>query len=274
MNPDLFSFSARSKGRLAPILALVGLLGCRSPEATPARPAGAFIEVGPNIPEAPDLAAILRPYRTELEARFSRVLADCPEGLNRQRPDLPLGQWITDVMRRQAAALIGSEVQVAVTNSGGLREDLPPGPILLRHVYEVFPFENTLVVGELKGSELRRFAMELAQTGEPFSGLSIRVSGPQEAPSLDRLTFADGAPVDAERTYLVATTEYLVVNGDKTPTLKTLRKVRSLSLTLRQVAIDAVESLGQKGLPLSHPPETRLWRPADWIYRRTTGERR
>lgn len=270
--PSIFSFAAFRWKALAPVLGLLLAVGCQRPRPVPVLPGTAFIQVGREIAEAKDLASTLRPYRAELEARFSRILAQSPTGLDRSRPAVPLGQWITDEMRKQATHLLGSEVQVAVTNNGGLRVDVPPGPVTLRHIYEIFPFENTLVVGELKGTELQRFALELAQTGEPFSGLSIRVSGTQDDPHLDVLTLTDGTRLDPDQTYLIATTEYLVASGDKTPTLKTLRNVKSLSLTLRQVAIDAVEALGQKGLPLMQAPEVRLSRPSGWINRRTTGQ--
>lgn len=279
--PHAFTFREHLK-RWAILVGLLAATACQVPQALPPpvqavtpKPL-AYIVVGSDIPEADDLASTLRPYRAELEAQFSKVLVQCPQGINRAKPHVPMGQWVTDTMRARASLVLGTPVALAVTNTGGLRVDFPAGPITLRHIYEVFPFENTLVVGELRGNELIRFAMELAETGEPFSGLSIKVSGPQGAARFDGLTLVGGEPIDPTKIYLITSTEYLVSNGDRTPTLKTLRNVRKLNLTVRQMAIDAVEALGREGKPLAQVVEPRLVRPADWTNRRTkplAGER-
>lgn len=257
--------------RVVPVLALLAGAACGAPITRPSNPKEAFIRVGPEIREASDLNETLEPYRAELKAQFSRTLAQCPSGLDRSRPDIPLGQWFTDVLRARARAQLGRDVDLAITNAGGLRIDLPPGAVTLRHIYEIFPFENTLVVGELKGRDLQRFALELATTGEPFSGMRIQVSGPQSAPILEKLELENGTPVEPEKTYLIATSDYLIVNGDRTPTMRTLRNAQYLGITLRQIAIDAVEDLGRRGMPVELAPSVRLKRPSDWNRVRSNG---
>ena len=50
------------------------------------------------------------------------------------------GNWITDHMRAQASA------DVAIHNRGGIRRALPAGPITRRLLFEILPFDNTVVL--------------------------------------------------------------------------------------------------------------------------------
>ncbi len=57
----------------------------------------------------------------------------------------PLGNLVVDMIR---ASTKGADV--AVMNGGGLRANLPKGPLTYGHVYEVLPFDNQLVTLKLK----------------------------------------------------------------------------------------------------------------------------
>jgi len=39
-------------------------------------------------------------------------------------------------------------------NQGGVRDIIPKGPLLERHIWNVMPFDNTVVVGTFKGRDL------------------------------------------------------------------------------------------------------------------------
>jgi 2',3'-cyclic-nucleotide 2'-phosphodiesterase (5'-nucleotidase family) len=42
----------------------------------------------------------------------------------------------------------------AFVNNGGLRDDLPEGPLLARHIWNIMPFDNIVVIARVKGSDL------------------------------------------------------------------------------------------------------------------------
>ena len=54
---------------------------------------------------------------------------------------------------------------IAWVNTGNLRDTLPKGPILIRSIWNLLPFDNYIVIGKFKGSELppaitRRYPVE------------------------------------------------------------------------------------------------------------------
>jgi 2',3'-cyclic-nucleotide 2'-phosphodiesterase (5'-nucleotidase family) len=54
----------------------------------------------------------------------------------------------------------GTGADLAYVNPGGVRDSLPRGPLLARHVWNVMPFDNHVVVGEFAGRELPRWLVE------------------------------------------------------------------------------------------------------------------
>ena len=59
-----------------------------------------------------------------------------------------IGTLIADCMREAAGS------QVALTNSGGIKTSLGSGPVTLRNLYDILPFENNLVTVDLSGWQL------------------------------------------------------------------------------------------------------------------------
>jgi 2',3'-cyclic-nucleotide 2'-phosphodiesterase (5'-nucleotidase family) len=39
-------------------------------------------------------------------------------------------------------------------NLGGVRDTIPQGPVLVRHIWDIMPFDNEVVVGTFKGRDL------------------------------------------------------------------------------------------------------------------------
>jgi len=223
---------------------------------TPRLERGGNDPIAAAIPDDPDLARVIAPLAEEIHASFGRVIAQAPHGLARREGpgELPLGFLLADAMRAGAAAAIGTEVRLAFTNSGGIRRDLPLGPVQVGDLYEVVPFDNELVVAEYTGAEVLAIVREAIQRrgGEPLSGLRVTAAGPLEQPQVTA-TWADGTALDPAATYRVATSDYLLSNGDATPTLKRGRHVVLTSVPVRQLLIDWCEREGKAGRPVEAP---------------------
>ncbi len=142
------------------------------------------------------------------------------------RKESEVGNLVADAM---LAAF--PDVDVAITNSGGLRADLPAGELIRKHLHAVMPFNNRLVLLAMSGEALRtairvgasgaqgvmqvaggRYHFDPTRTG----GSDLDDDGELEGWETDRLctAHADGEPIDPERTYRVATTDFLVAGGD------------------------------------------------------------
>jgi len=221
---------------------------------------GGYAPVAASVADDPDLAKAIAPLAAELRASFGRVIADAPMGMERggTHGEFPLGFLLADVMRAGAAAAVGEEVRIAFTNAGGIRRDLPAGPVHVGDLYEVMPFDNELVVAEYTGAEVLAIVREaiLRKGGEPISGLRASVTGDPRHPQV-AITLSDGGAIDPAGMYRAATTDYLLANGDATPTLKLGRHVVLTSKPVRQLLIDYCEALGKDGRPILAPGDER-----------------
>jgi 5'-nucleotidase len=159
--------------------------------------------------------------------------------------DSPLGNLFADAYR---AGLPGADVAINNT-SGGLRADLPSGPLTFGSVFEVMPFDNRLVAFHLTGAELRTvLANQISRNAAllGMSGVHARVTCERGVVTVG-LVRPDGAPItDADR-LLVATSDFLATGGDSIFTPVTPANgfaiVRDIGL-VRDVVVDWFKQRG------------------------------
>jgi 2',3'-cyclic-nucleotide 2'-phosphodiesterase (5'-nucleotidase family) len=86
--------------------------------------------------------------------------------------DVPIGSAKRTLERRDVRTLIAKIMQsstgadLAYMNSGGVRDRLPAGVVLARSIWNIMPFDNQIVQGKMKGSEMpEEFRKEFAALG-------------------------------------------------------------------------------------------------------------
>ena len=123
----------------------------------------------------------------------------------------PLGNLFTDLMR---AARPGADV--AITNGGGLRADLPAGPLTYGALYQASPFDNRFALVRMSVRELAAILREnLEGTGGFFSVSGVRVEAACAGGALDvRILDERGRPLAPARELTVAMTDYLATSGE------------------------------------------------------------
>jgi 5'-nucleotidase / UDP-sugar diphosphatase len=116
--------------------------------------------VDSTIPDDPELANLMWPYSVQLNQDidlngvFSYVDPVGGETIARNDPsggDSQLGNLVARAMQTQQ----GVDAQFAFTNSLGIRADFNFGPLTNEQMFNVFPFENTIVVIYLSGIEVQ-----------------------------------------------------------------------------------------------------------------------
>jgi len=163
--------------------------------------------------EDPAVAATIKKFSEQVQKEMGRQISESAADLGPSKAglDSDIGNWFTDAMRRQSGA------DVAIQNTSGIRSDMKAGRITVRDVFQVMPFENTLVKLTLTGEQLRRLAADNIQ-GEKgfsklqFSGLKVTFKKPYGDPAgvtLER----DGKPVADTDKFSVATNNYLTTGG-------------------------------------------------------------
>ena len=154
---------------------------------------------------------------TEVIARYSpqveplmEIVGYSEDEYSKQRPESGLSNFAADVIRTIAEQETGRKVDVGLTNFGGIRTSLPKGAVRVYDIFSIFPFDNCIVVFDIKGSDLRRFLTGMAgRRVEALSGVEMDICDRKPV----KINVA-GAPLDDEQTYTFATSNFLMDGGD------------------------------------------------------------
>jgi len=118
-----------------------------------------------------------------------------------------IGDWECDVVREKC------NTDIAFVNGAGIRKDLNAGPITLRDMWEINPFNNTLVTFSVSGKMLRTM-MEVqagisARDFMQISGITFEFDESQSAGEKVTELLFNGIDVDDKKTYSIATNNYI-----------------------------------------------------------------
>ena len=103
------------------------------------------IDVDPKIyPPDPAVAAEVKKWEDQVSAIVDRPLAVSKRAFT--KPEMK--QLLQQAVREETGA------DFAWINQGGIRDPLPEGQLLERNIWNVMPFDDVLVVGTFKGSQL------------------------------------------------------------------------------------------------------------------------
>ncbi len=131
-----------------------------------------------------------------------------------------LGNLITDAMAAKAGA------DIALQNGGGIRTGIAPGTITYRDVLMVQPFGNTLVVIDMTGQQIvdmLNFAATVYGGGGFPQVSGIKWTLNKTAGAAENVMIGDAA-IDLNKTYKVATNNFMAAGGDGYAVLKDLPK--------------------------------------------------
>ena len=189
-----------------------------------------------GVPPDPAALKVLQPWLRKIDQKMKTVLGVAVAPLPRTHPtqDSPLYDLVADVYREKTGT------QIALANTGGIRTDLPAGPITYGKVFEILPFENTLVTLKLTGTQLKR---SLAVTLTAVSG--VRAVYDQSKPKNEKLvsvTLADGSPVADNATYTVTVNDFMLAGGDDYTELARGSEIMDTGILLRDALSEYISS--------------------------------
>jgi len=120
------------------------------------------------------------------------------------------GNWFCDLMLAARP-----DAQVALTNGGGLRADLPAGELTYGQLFEALPFDNRFAIVDVTGKDLRKLVTFNLQHGGAFlswGGLTAKARC--KADKLDVQIAVAGKPLGDGTRYKLATSDFLASGGD------------------------------------------------------------
>jgi len=203
---------------------------------------GKQLPVTEKAAETPEIENFIRPYRDHINKDLDNVLAYCPETL-----DKSTGKWQTGIgsLMADVCVLRGNivfnarekkNIDLCLLNHGGIRAILPKGNVTTRSAFEIMPFENSLVVLALKGEQISEIAAYIIKEKkpQPLSGMTFTITKDNKAKNI----MVQGNPLDLNKTYYVATNDYLANGGDSMTFFAKNTQKFDLNYKLRDVLID------------------------------------
>lgn len=156
----------------------------------------------------PEVNLLVNHYITETSKVYDVVIGETKVPLTREKnKESSLGNLISDIIESSV------KCDFAVTNSGGIRTNLPAGKIKLRDLYLMFPFENTIVYTTLTGKEIK----EMFEYGIKNKYGILQVSKSVKVkilPNGELEIKIKDTPLSEQKNYVVATNSFVGSGGD------------------------------------------------------------
>lgn len=201
-------------------------------------------------------AKLINPYKAKMSAEMNTYIATVDSPFSNAFFIGNLGRLAADYMLLTANKISEKEFGIpchfAISNNGGFRTGLYPGPITLQQLYEVMPFENELVLVQISGKDVDSLFQYIAKLqGTPAAGfemvfkkgttrqqnryLNVKLNSQPIHSVNDLLSPSYTEPLDTRRDYLIAVNSYMAVGGDGFTMLKNAKKIHYTGINLRTI---------------------------------------
>ena len=163
-----------------------------------------------------------------------------------------LGNFAADAMRFYP----GVETEIALTNTLGIRADIPPGEITIDDLFNSMPFDNTITTMFLSGREVQelldyvsfRSTERGCQSQAQVAGIEFTMDcNPIDPGAKDILI--NGIPLDMNGTYELATNNYIANGGSGFEVLERNTTQFDTGISIRDVVKAAFIEYGELPQP-------------------------
>jgi len=157
-----------------------------------------------------EIAALVDSLETKIRKEMDQQIGTLgKDWIRNSKDESNIGNWICDVTKKKF------NVDIAFQNSGGIRKNLSAGPIKVRDIWEISPFDNSIQIIELTGKQLIgliNYRLENPRDLLQIAGLKVYFDG--KTGILKKAT-VDEEPIDEEKIYKVATNNYIMSHSQR-----------------------------------------------------------
>lgn len=198
--------------------------------------------------------AYYKPYKDSLDKIMKIPLAILSEDLSKKMPESTLGNMMADIMLNQTQVYYANNIDMAIVNYGGIRvPTLTKGNLLVENAYLLMPFDNYLVVQKLTGQQVQYLCDSIASLGGwPIAGMSFQIKN-KKAININ----VQQQPLQLNKIYTLATSDYLANGGDGLSILKSIPNTQTGKL-YREAIIEYWKEQTKAGKQISSKLENRI----------------
>jgi 2',3'-cyclic-nucleotide 2'-phosphodiesterase (5'-nucleotidase family) len=221
---------------------IIGLTSCKQDYKTLKKIEGKQISIDSTHIQKASIEEFVSPYRRRINEVLDSTLAYAPKTITKTDGEFntSAGNLMADIVLSEANPIFksrtGKEIDFVLLNHGGIRSIISAGNVSARNAFEVMPFENNIVVAEIKGKDVLEMVSFLIKSGRahPIAGMQIVLDKSKKL----RYTKINGKFLHPESTYNVATSDYLVSGGDNMGFFKNNTSVTDTDYLIRNAMID------------------------------------
>ena len=200
------------------------------------------ISIDNSLEPNPAIEDFLQPYKKHLDASMAEILCYSENAHTKTEGALntALGNMMADAVFELSAPILkkqyNMDLDMVLLNHGGIRSNLPSGPIRIETAFNIMPFENKVVVAKMRGSAVMDMVDYLIKDkrAHPISGIELQIT---KDGKLEKLRIQNKL-LNPKKNYKVATNDYLFNGGDRMDFFKKSDTLFRLDYKIRNVLID------------------------------------
>ncbi len=203
------------------------------------------LKIGNDIKQDSSIIQLFTPYKKKMTKEITKSLSFSPKILERTDGNLQstLGNLVADLSYEKANELFknktGKTVDFSMSNYGGIRAAIMKGDVTVSNAFELMPFDNTLVVVELNYDKIKAlFNYFVAKKRAHPLSKNIQLTIENDSYNV----LINGKPIKKDRTYFVATSNYLQKGGDGMIFFSEPESLFDSNFLIRDAIVDYFES--------------------------------
>lgn len=188
------------------------------------------------------------------------VIGHTPYEIKKYPPESPLSNFAADAIVYTANKYLKSNgfdytVDMAVTNFGGIRTNIPAGDISTADIMSVFPFENKVVIASMEGKYIRQMMQNFARRKrvEAVSGVEVVLQDGKVEKCL-----IGGEPLYDNKIYKIATIDFLIAGGDNVFSFKSNCGIIETGILIRDSIIQMIKDETAAGRDINPHTDGRM----------------
>jgi len=223
------------------LLTFTFLISCADKKYIVTKIEGKEIGITNSNTEVIEIENFIKPFREKIDKDLGVVLSTAPETIDKNGEwQTPMGNFLADITFEKANKLFQlrerKSIDICLLNHGGIRTIISKGDLTARNAYEIMPFENSAVVVALKGEQLFEIVKYIIaeKKPHPLKGMTFTI----DKNNTPTLILVGGLPLDFNKLYYVATSDYLSYGNDNMVFFKKSIQKYDLEYKLRNIIID------------------------------------